>query len=168
MQTISKIIYWISITLIFLFVVVPFIGQFTPLEITNKSFQDKFEQFRFFGLPVAILLTLFGTLKSKDSGERKTGKIALTITICIISIVILFITVFASMCKWTDNKILFENIHDNTTKIVLRNFGCGATDSGTPNYKVCKIKNISPALIWLTNIDTTKIDKQIWRRVDNN
>ncbi|ANH80883.1 hypothetical protein A8C56_07730 [Niabella ginsenosidivorans] len=68
------------------------------------------------------------------------------------------------MCRWANNKILFENIKDKTAKIVLRDFGCGATDSGSPAYKICKIKNISSLFIWVTNVDTTKIDRQIWQR----
>jgi hypothetical protein len=167
MQTSSKIIYWTSLVLIFVFVIVPFVGQFTPLEFTNDNFQDSFEQFRFFGLPIAILLTLFGTLKAKDSTGTKTSKIVLTICISVFSVFILFMTVFAGMCRWTNNKILFNNITDKTTKIVLRDFGCGATDSGSPTYKVCKIKSITPLLIWVTAIDTTNIDRQIWQRVDN-
>ena len=167
MQTSNKIIYWTSLVLIFIFVIVPFVGQFTPLELTNDNFENSFEQFRFFGLPVVILLTLFGTLKTKDSTGTKTTKIVLTICVSLLSVFILFITVFAGMCRWTNNKVLFHNINDKTTEIVLRDFGCGATDSGSPTYKVCKIKTILTSLIWVTDIDTTKIDRQIWQRVDN-
>lgn len=167
MQTSSKIIYWTSLTLIFIFVIVPFVGQFTPLEFTDDNFQNLFEQFRFFGLPVVILLTLFGTLKTKDSTATKTTKIVLTICVSLLSIFILFISIWGAMCRWTNNKVIFNNINDKTQKIVLRDFGCGALDSGSPTYKVCKIKTIRPSLIWVTGIDTTKIDRQIWQRVDN-
>ncbi len=167
MQTSSKIIYWTSLVLIFIFVIVPFVGQFTPLEFTNANFQSLFEQFRFFGLPPVILLTLFGTLKAKDSSATKTTKIVLTICVSLFSVFILFLSIWAGMCRWTNNKVLFTNLNDKTTKIVLRDFGCGATDSGSPTYKVCKIKTILPSLIWVTGIDTTKIDRKIWQRVDN-
>lgn len=167
MQKISKIIYWVSLASIFVFVIVPLIGRFTPLEFTNDNFKDLFEQIRFFGLPIAILLTLFGTLKHKDTTSTKTMKTLLTICIAVFSVFILFMTVFAGMCRWTNSKVLFENKSDNTTKIVLRDFGCGATDSGNPTYKVCKIKNITPVLIWVTSIDTAKINRQIWQRVEN-
>jgi hypothetical protein len=167
MQTICKTIYWASLTLIFVFVIVPFIGQFIPLEFTDDNFQNFFEQFRFFGLPIAILLTLFGTLKHTDATATKTTKIVLTICITLFSVFVLSMTVFAGMCRWTNNKVLFENKNDKTKKIVLRDFGCGATDSGSPTYKVCKIKTISPLLIWVRDLDTTKIDRRIWQRVDN-
>ncbi len=167
MQTSNKIIYRTSLFLIFIFVIVPFAGQFTPLEFTNDNFQSLFEQFRFFGLPVIILLTLFGTLQPKDSSAAKTTKIVLTICVSLLSVFILFMSIWAGMCRWTNNKVLFNNLNDKTTKIVLRDFGCGATDSGSPSYKVCKIKTILPSLIWVTGIDTTKIDRQIWQRVKN-
>ncbi len=167
MATSNKIIFRASLILIFIFVIVPFVGQFTPLEFTNDNFQDSFEQVRFFGLPIVILLTLFGTLKTKDPTGTKTIKIVLTICVSLLSVFILFLSIWAGMCRWTNNKVLFNNINDKTTKIVLRDFGCGATDSGSPTYKVCKIKTILPSLIWVTGIDTTKIDRQIWQRLDN-
>lgn len=167
MQTNNKIIYRASLILIFILVIVPFVGQFTPLEITNEKFQNSFEQVRFFALPIVILLTLFGTLKKQDSAGTKTTKIVLTICISLFSIFVLFMTMFAGMCRWANNKILFENINNKTTKIVLREFGCGATDSGSPTYKVCKIKNITPFLIWVTSVDTTKIDRQVWQRPES-
>jgi hypothetical protein len=166
MKTISKLIYWTSLALILLLVVVPFIGQFTPLEISNESFQDAYLEFRFYGLPIIILLTLFGTIKPQNSSATKATKIFLTIGVSLFSIFILFITLFAGMCRWTDNEILFNNVNDNTTHIILRDFGCGATDSGQPSYKVCKIKNILPSLIWVTDFDTTKIDRKVWKRTN--
>jgi len=167
MRTSKKIIYWTSLAFIFLFVIVPFVGQFTPLEFTNDNFKTLLEEIRFFGLPIAILLTLFGTLKPKDSTASKGIKIALTISVSALSFFFLLVSAFGNMCGWTNNKTLFNNINDKTTKIVLRDFGCGATDSGSPIYKVCKIKNISPVFIWVTDTDTTKIDRQVWQRVDN-
>ena len=166
MQTISKIIYLASLTLILLLVVVPLIGHFTPLEITDESFQDAYLEFRFYGLPIIILLTLFGTIEPQNSIATKAAKIVLTIGVSIFSIFILFIAVFAGMCRWTNNEILFNNVNDKTTQIILRDFGCGATDSGQPTYKVCKIKNILPSLIWVTDFDTTRIDRQIWKRTN--
>ena len=167
MQTSNKIIYRTSLVLIFVFVIVPFVGQFTPLEFTGDYFQSLFEGFRFFGLPLVIMLTLFGTLKPKDSTATKTTKIILTIFVSLLSVFMLFISIWTGMCRWTNNKVLFNNIDDKTTQIVLRDFGCGATDSGNPTYKVCKIKNLLPSIIWVTEIDTTKIDRQVWQRVDN-
>lgn len=166
MQLTRKIIYWTSLGLILLFIMVSVLENFTPLEFTNNDYQDLFEEIQFWVLPIAILLTLFGTLKSKDSAANKGIKIALTISISILTFFFLFMLAF-NMCAWTTDKTLFYNTNNKASKIVLRDFGCGATDSGYPTYKVCKIRNISPLFIWVTGIDTTKIDKQIWLSVEN-
>src|SRR5690242_3855765 len=100
MHTGKKIIYWISLALICVFVIVPFVGQFTPLEFKNDDFPDTFEEARFYALPIAILLTLFGTLKTKDSTGTKTNKIILTICISLLSVLFLFMSVFSGMCRW--------------------------------------------------------------------
>jgi len=166
MQTGKKIVFWTSLIFIFVFVIVPGVAEFTPLELTNDKFQNSFEEVRFFGLPIAILLTLFGTLKPKDPTGTKITKFILTICLSLLSVYILWMTIFAGMCRWTDNKILFQNINEKNTKIILRDFGCGAIDSGDPTYKVFKIKSITPSLIWVTTVDTTRIDRQKWQRVN--
>ncbi len=168
MHKIKKIIYWISLTLILLLAVVPFIGHFTPLEITNENFLNIYEQICFFGLPIVILLTLIGTLRPQNSDAIKTIKITLTICASLFSPIVLLSTFFLfGMCRWTDNEVLFRNLHDNSTQIILRDFGCGATDSGRPIYKVFKRTKILPSLIWVTDFDTTKIDRQVWQRIEN-
>jgi NADPH:quinone reductase-like Zn-dependent oxidoreductase len=63
---------------------------------------------------------------------------------------------------------LFDNSENPSEKIVLREFGCGATDSGSPALRVCKIKTITPYLIWVTKTDTTTIDRQVWKRAKEN
>ena len=166
MQTSSKIIFWTSVTFIFFLVIVPFVAQFTPLEFTDGKLRNSIEQFRFFGLPVIILLTLFGTLKSKDRPEIKIAKVVLTIVVSATPVLIFFAIAFGGRCHWTESKTLFEKNNEKTTKMVLREFGCGATDSGRPTYKVAKVKKVYPALIWVTDIDTTKIDRNTWQRID--
>jgi hypothetical protein len=104
MQPSSKIIFWTSITLISFLVIVPFLAQFTPLEFTDDKLRNSIEQFRFFGLPLIILLTLFGTLKSKDRPETKIAKVVLTIVISAISVLILFTIALGDRCNWTENK----------------------------------------------------------------
>lgn len=164
MRAFSKIIYWGALLLLVCFVIVPVIERFTQLEFTN-DFRDRFEDLRFFVLPIAILCTLFGTIKAKDAYEIKTGKIILTICVALFCVGVLFVTVFSGMCQWSDGKIIFEDRNDKTTKIILRDFGCGATDSDLPVYKLVKVKAITPFLNRVTNVDTTKIDRELWQRV---
>ena len=157
----------ISLILVFLFIVVPILGHYTSIEFTNDSYADFFEEMRFFALPIIILCSLSWTITKEDKTEIKVVKVVLTIVASIFSVAILFTAIWSGMCAWTTNRILFYNKSDTATKIVLRDFGCGATDSGSPTYRVCKIENISSYLIRVTTIDTTKIDRKIWIRVDN-
>lgn len=166
MRKISRIIFWISLVLIFLFVFLPIIGHFTPFEYTNTRYKLLYEKFRFYGLPIVILFTLFGTLKSGEPGRLRDTKVGWTILASIFSFIILFFTLFADMCRWTDSRILFERRGKPAIKIVLRSYGCGALDGGPPAYKIVKIRTIMPSLISATSFDTTKIDKTLWRPVD--
>jgi hypothetical protein len=73
---------------------------------------------------------------------------------------------FLNMCDWTTNKVFFKNINDPSTLIVQRSFGCGATDSSLPKIEVSKTIQITPYFIWVTDIDTTQINKSEWTRVE--
>ena len=166
MEIINKIIYWTSLTLIFLFVIVPFVAIFTPFEYTNDELWSQIVRVRFLWLPVLILLTLFGTLKPQNSASNNQIKIILTICVSLFFTFISFVIMFAYKGKWTDKEILFNNINDKNTKIVLQEYGLGGGLYKTPTYRICKIKNILPSLIWVTEIDTTKIDRQTWQQVE--
>lgn len=162
MKVISKLIFWISILLSFVFVALPIIIDFTSLQFTNDHYKSNYEEIRFYLLPIIILLTLFGTIKKKYTRDRIVETVRLTVLASVICFLVLFFSVFAGMCAWTDNKTLFIKADDPTIKIVLRDYGCGATDSVSPIYKVFKVKRINLYLVSVTDIDTTKIDKTRW------
>src|SRR5688572_5969002 len=142
-----KLVFWLSLTVLFLCLIVPIIGNILPLELSDDSFKSQMEGFRFFAVPIAILLTLSGTLKRNDTALNLL-KIVSTVIIAGFSIIMLFGSVLAGMCSWTDNKVLFVN--KKGEKIVLRDYGCGAVDSGSPIYNIVKIKRIVPGLTWVT------------------
>jgi len=167
MHLLIKFIFWTSIALIATFVLLLVLGAVTPLEFTNEEVKSTFERVRFIGLPIAILLTLFGTLKNRDSKANLFSKVFLTLLAVGISIAVLFFSLFAGMCNWSGNQILFENRKSTTTKIVLREYGCGATDSGSPIYRAFRIKPVLPFINVVTVVDTTTIDKSLWTRIDN-
>jgi hypothetical protein len=150
--------------LIILIVALSIIGYFLPLEFTNERVPDSFEQFRFYALPLLLLLTLFGTLRKKDTQGTNTLKVVTTSIAALFCFLLLFFSAFAGMCRWTTSKTLFYNRKDQTTRIVLREFGCGATDSGKPTYKVSKVITITPGLLLITDIDTARVDRNIWVR----
>jgi hypothetical protein len=158
----KKLVFWLSIAVLFLLVIVPIIGNILPLKLSDDRLNSKFWEIRFFGIPIAILLTLSGTLKRNDDKGQNILIIVSTVMIAGLSCLILFFSVFMDMCSWNNKKILFVN--DAGDKIILRDYGCGAVDSGDPIYNIVKVKRIAPGLNWVTNVDTSKIDKTIWFR----
>ena len=161
-----KIIFRASVSLIVLLLIILIIWPFQPLEFTKSEYADNFKLIPFLGLPVLILLTLTGTLKKKNSIREIVAKIFVTIFTALLPLVILFATALDGMCQWNTTKDLFENITDPSTKIVLRDFGCGATDSTSPTYQVFEITNYTSYFMRINPVDTNKIDKAQWKRIN--
>ena len=164
MPRFRKIVFWVSIGLICFWILLPIIDAVIPLEFTDYNLVEANEVARFYGLPLAILLTLLGTTRRGESAAALGFKVISTIIVAILCNCILTVGLFIGMCRWIDYKILFENKRNATTKIILRGFGCGATDSTRPDYKMVEEKNILPYLIWVQDVDTTKIDLREWAR----
>ena len=139
----------------------------SPLEFADNNNEFIYDSIRFYGFPIAILLTLTGTIKKADATSSVATKIFLTIGVAAFSVFVMVMTLFAGMCDWTTDKVFFENIKNPSVKIVQRDFGCGATDSSPATIKLFKVREITPLLIWVTPIDTNKIDKSDWNRITN-
>lgn len=166
MQKLVKIVYITSIFLICFWIFTAFLGLFICIEFKENEVKSVYDIIRFFGLPMSVLLTLTGTVKKTDKSDVITSKILWTIFVSSISFFIMIITLFVGMCSWTTNKVFFEKKDDNTVQIVERKYGCGATDSDFPTYKLFKIKEIASYLIWVTDVDTNKINKNEWTKLN--
>lgn len=113
------------------------------------------------------MLTLTGTIKSKDTWGIIAAKVTLMAVISMLSVVIMARSALSEMCDWTTRKAIFENKQNASIKIVERHFGCGATVNSPGTYKAFKVREIAPYLIWVTTIDTNQIDKSEWTRVES-
>lgn len=142
------------------------VGHFIPLEFTDRKEQYYYESIRFFGFPIAILLTLTGTVKNKDHNGVKFGKIILTVLTSLAVFYFSGLAILGDMCQWSTERIVFESKIDSD-KIVIRSFGCGATDSGSPTYGTFKVKYFTRHFILATPIDTTRVDQTLWKRIDS-
>jgi hypothetical protein len=165
MKKVPKIIFITSLTFLSLVILKAIFGHYIPLEFTNDQEELIFDEIRFWGFPIAILLTLFGTIRPKDEAGLIIAKVVLTLMVLGISFFIMVMSIFAGMCRWSNEKELFQKINDPDTKIVLRDYGCGALDSSPATHKVFKIKHITFHFIWVTPIDTTKVDKRDWKPI---
>jgi len=159
-----KLIFWSAIGLLLLFILAPVIGQFIPLHLESPV-RDYYEGARAIAIPVCILLTLSGTLGKGDGTAVVVAKVFITLIVVVISFLVLVMLAFADMCEWSTGKVLFQNKKNPSSQIVLRSYGCGATDSTSPLYEVCEIYRIGGGLILTYPADTTRIDHSRWLRV---
>jgi len=166
MKKLNKIVFWSAIVFLGLLLITSIIRSLIGLEFANDSIKSDYQRFILITIPGGILFTLFGTLKSKDRIILKLIKILITGTIAGFSVFILFISIAVDMCSWTDKQILYQNINNHNTKIIVREFGCGATDSGQPNIHIQKVQNFTDYFILRKEIDTTCIDKKEWIKIE--
>lgn len=166
MQRLLKIVYRTSNFLLSFWLLTAIFGTFITLEISNHHYEFIYDNIRFFGIPVAIILTLTGTIKQGDTTEKITTKVCMTIIIAMVVVFIMIMTLFAGMCDWTTDKVFFESKQSSATKIVQRSFGCGATDSSPATIRLFKVREFTPYLIWVTSVDTNQINKSEWTRIE--
>jgi hypothetical protein len=166
MQLLLKVIYRTALFMLIFWLGAAVLSNFVPLEFASQNIEHLYYSIRFYGVPIAIVFTLTGTIKKKESWVEIISKIVLTIFACFGSVAIMTIMIFVGgMCAWTTDKVLFEHKNESTIKIEKRNFGCGATDSSPSTPGVFKVSSFTPYFIWVSKIDTNEIDKSEWLRV---
>lgn len=164
MKVLNKIIFWVSIAIIITWMIISLFGKVIPLEIKIGKSGGAYQVFLFYALQTAVMFTLFGTLKQKDSKKRLIIKVILTCVIAVAACFLTLVTVFSGMCSWNTDRILFEKKDAPDTQIVLRRKGCGKEKDIYPLYKTSKVKYIISDLYWIKDIDTNQLDKKQWKR----
>ena len=167
MQQPFKTIFWISIALLILLFLAPPLSELSPLQFATASDRDAWDTFRYIAIPVCLLLTLSGTIRKHDNAGIILAKCIGTVLTAVLVLFVMAMAAFGDMCNWDTERILFENKNDRSQKILLRSFGCGATDSSSPLLQVVKATYYTPHLFHLTAIDTTTIDRTVWLPVHN-
>jgi len=160
-----KIVFWTSISYVFICILVGILSLLLPIELIDRKIDNIYFGIRFFGIPLAIIFTLTGTIKQKDKLGTIIGKIFATISVSFVALFIMGLVFFGSVCGWMTDAILFESKNDKTIKIEARHYDCGATDTQRPNLKTYKVIRLSKYFIWRTRIDTNKINKDDWTRI---
>jgi hypothetical protein len=166
MKTISKIIFRISVLIIGIWIVTPLLRWVFDLEFASSSIKSNYERLLFFAVPIATILSLFGTLRSKDDDVRISIKIFVTLLLSLGSIFIMTISMFGDMCTWTNKEVLYEQKKDRSTKIIIQDFGCGATDTQPPTTGVYKVEEFTKYFIRSVNYDTLNMDKNEWIKIE--
>ena len=164
MRHVKKIILLTAITCLGLWIVTPLIREILHLEFASDSIKYNYREFLLFAVPLAMILTLLETLRLNDSMATKIIKSIVTIIIAGWTAFIILISMF-DMCSWTNRQVLYMHKNDSNIKIIVKDFECGATDSGELLTGVYQVQTITKYFIRSTKIDTTEIDKSEWIKV---
>gem|GEM_PF-6011139 len=117
-------------------------------------------------LPFAVLLTL-----AKDFSEiKEPKKIILSVLgrtlLAGISVIAVYFSLFSMTRGWIEKEVYFVSKND-TGKISLMEYGCGAYDSDSNSTQ--KIKKITPMTAnfnWVHSTDTSDVNLNEWVRVE--
>lgn len=158
----TRIIFITSLGIIAFIIGFRMLAALTPLEYSSPYAEKVVNTTTGICIPLAIVITLTGTLRDNESFFTGIGKVALTIFVALFSLVII---VFTSLdfCGWSDRNTLFYNKRSPRNLIIIREYGCGVFDSYL-SKEVLLVKPFLPGLNWTTEIDTMKIDHTEWTR----
>lgn len=157
---IKKIIFWIAIVFVGLTILTLTVGQVLPYEFADTKVMHKFYNILMQGFPVAILLTLFGTIKRRKTKVRNLAFFVGTALTSIISFFIMVSLLFSiGFGAWMTVTTIYR--HKTADKEIAEQW----FDAGALGYGGKRIVEIKPILkYWIlpTKIDTTAINKNEW------
>ena len=163
-RAIKKTIFWTAITFIVLTIFGLTIGQILPYEFANYKLQHWFYDTIIQGLPIAVLLTLFGTIRQENTKTRNWTFIGLTVLISILCFVAQFFLIFSfGFGAWTTETTIYKHKTENKA-IKEQLYDIGAFGYG--GRRIVEIKPILKYWILPTAIDTLTIDKSEWKFVN--
>lgn len=164
---IAKIVFYGCLaTIIFCFALNKFIKH-TNFDFANGG--DSFDIFTVFTVPGCILFTISGLFISQTPkingwlGVRIVGTLILSFFVFLA----LMFSYALDLCVTSYGEPLFELKKDRSTKILEKDFGCGAYDSTPISASLVQIEDYPLGLIYITSrIDTNTIDKTKWIRIE--
>jgi hypothetical protein len=170
MKLFFRILYWTSLLFIGACLLVSLLIRITPLDFASASYGNRFDVLFFGGIPAAILLTISRIgFKSMDrTGKRNTiiRGFLLSVGCLIVFFLYALMTWSDGLCRYVTLRTLFTNRTVPSTHIILRGYGCGAVDGGPPNLSTVKVKSFTPVFNYSSPVDTSKINKEEWIRVE--
>lgn len=164
MKRIKTAIFWIAIAFILITIFSLTIGQKVSYEFADYKLSQNFYNIIMQGFPIAILLTLFGTLKKENTKIRNWSSIGVTILISILSFVLMINFIFnIGFGTWVTFATIYR--HKTENKVIKdQRYDIGALGYG--RYRIVELKSILKYWVLPTEVDTTKIDKSQWKFVN--
>ena len=133
------------------------------LEFKNSGYVSDLYSYLIFLIPLAILLTMAGTINKRNSKEKNSTVVWLTFFIAIVVFVVLFsMTMFIGFGGWRNEAILYRNNKDKNISINQQIWDVGALGYDRGSKRVVKLKPLLSYFYQVSIIDTTNLDKSEW------
>ena len=151
----------IALALILIWTLRPPLFWLIGLEITCPELILKYRSIWLFLLPISYLLTL-GLVKNISFNKKLLLSEILPRVICAgVSVFFVFLSLFPNMCGWHERETVLISKHSNS-RIVVMDFGCGATDSSPPSIQYRKITRLGKHLRFNRSCDINSLNKENW------
>lgn len=165
MKVIFKTIFYLSLLFLAISLWAITIGQSINFEFKNYQLANEFYNIILPGTPIAILITLFGTLKNRQSSVHKISIVLITILLTFCSFIFLLNNLFTiGFSRWSTFNIAYEHKTERDRQIREQRYDSGALGYG--GNRTVEVKPFAFFFWKIIPVDTTKIDKTIWIRVD--
>lgn len=165
MNKLLRLTYYLSIITIIVWLVRPILFWLVGLDFADSKLAINYSfSWRFF-LPIAICLTISKEFIDGHRPQNLMRSILIRIGLSALSVFIVFLSLFANMCGWIEKDVYFKS-KDNSSRIVLMEYGCGAYDSDpNPRQKIKIIKPLNKIFNWSHSCDTTAINHNEWTKI---
>ncbi len=161
LNIIRKIVFWMTLIFICVTLFSLSFGQSLNYEFANNKVKSNFYNIIMSGLPIAVMLTMVGTIKRKNKKSKNISIVASTILTSGLSFFIIVNMMFLVGFLAIENKIILFRKKSNP-KIVIAKQSIGQGALGEDGQRIVQL---DPFLkIWnkVTFIDTTSINKSEW------
>ena len=163
MRIVRNVIFYFALAVLLLWWGTPLVLAVKELEVVDKSLVESYKAWGVLVVPFAILLTMVRTFKREDTIADENRKGCLTVGAAFFfAFIQAAILLFSLACGYTGAEPLYVNKQQPSSGIYVRDFGCGATDTGPPSTSTVRIDTVNRFFMRITDVDTAKLDKAAW------
>ena len=137
------------------------------LEFKKSSDGSTLYLYLIFLIPMALLLTMTGTIKKRNSKNKNWGIAGLTILIAVAVFMIMFsLLMQVAFGGWTNEAILYRNNKNKNISINEQIWDVGALGYDRESKRIVELKPFLNYFYQVKQIDTGKLDKTEWKFVN--
>ena len=161
LNIIRRTIFWLTIVFIVSSVFELTVGQSLPVDFKDNKMQSDYYYFVFTALPFSFLLTLFGTIKKKNTKARNwTIGVLTTLSAGLCFFILVRVMFSIGFGAWTNEAILYRKKNNKNITINQQIFDVGALGYG--GHRTAQLTPFLKYFQTIKQVDTTKIDKTQW------